>query len=261
MAKRKGLSVRARFEVFKRDNFKCQYCGKAAPDVVLRIDHIHPVSKDGDNDILNLLTACVDCNAGKSDVLLSDASAIARQREQLELLNERREQLEMLLKWREGLSDIKGDQLEAVENAWAAAAPGWHLNDNGRATVRKLITKFGMAAVLEAVATAGEQYIKIGEDGEATHESFELAFSKIGGVCRLGSMPEEERQLYYIRGICRKRFSYCNETQCLQVLREALALNASLEYLFELAREARNWTQWSGWMYKLVADLKGGKKE
>lgn len=42
MSKRKGLSPKVRFEVFKRDSFKCQYCGRSAPDVMLRADHIEP---------------------------------------------------------------------------------------------------------------------------------------------------------------------------------------------------------------------------
>src|SRR5687767_268821 len=104
--KRKAISKKTRFEVFKRDGFKCQYCGKCAPDVILNVDHIHPVSKGGENDILNLITACEDCNGGKSDRLLSDDSVMAKQRAQLEELNERREQLEMMLQWRDGLKDI-----------------------------------------------------------------------------------------------------------------------------------------------------------
>lgn len=258
MAKRKALSKRTRFEVFKRDSFKCQYCGKAAPDVVLRLDHIHPVSKDGENDLLNLITACVDCNAGKSDVLLSDATAIAKQRDQLEQLNERREQLEMLLQWREALRSIKDDQLSAVEAAWKRMTPGWSLNDNGRAGARKLIGKFGLAAVLAAIETA-EQYIRLDAEGKATGESFEHAFSKIGGICRIQSMPEQERQLYFIRGVCRKRFDYCNDWKCIELLREAYALDASIDYLMELARQARSWTQWQGWMQDVIEELKGAK--
>ena len=42
---RKVISKRVRFEVFKRDNFKCQYCGSEAPRVVLHVDHINPASK------------------------------------------------------------------------------------------------------------------------------------------------------------------------------------------------------------------------
>ena len=64
---RKSTGKRLRFEIFKRDNFTCQYCGDQPPDVVLVIDHIQPVSKGGDNDPMNLITACEPCNQGKSD--------------------------------------------------------------------------------------------------------------------------------------------------------------------------------------------------
>ena len=49
MAERKPLSKKIRFEVFKRDSFTCQYCGKSALDVVLELDHIKPVAKGGSN--------------------------------------------------------------------------------------------------------------------------------------------------------------------------------------------------------------------
>lgn len=62
-----ALSVRIRFEVFKRDEFTCQYCGRCSPEVVLEVDHIHPVSAGGTDDTINLLTSCWDCNRGKSD--------------------------------------------------------------------------------------------------------------------------------------------------------------------------------------------------
>lgn len=67
---RKPISVRTRFEVFKRDEFTCRYCGRQSPLVVLHIDHIVPVIDGGTNDVINLVTACSDCNLGKSDVPL-----------------------------------------------------------------------------------------------------------------------------------------------------------------------------------------------
>lgn len=48
---RKNITKKMRFDVFKRDTFTCQYCGRVAPDVVLEIDHIKPVAKGGTNDI------------------------------------------------------------------------------------------------------------------------------------------------------------------------------------------------------------------
>lgn len=58
MAKRTPIPKSTRFEVFKRDKFTCQYCGATAPNVILEVDHIKPVSKGGSNDLLNLVTAC-----------------------------------------------------------------------------------------------------------------------------------------------------------------------------------------------------------
>ena len=52
---RKPISTKLRFEVFKRDNFCCQYCGRKAPDIILHVDHINPVHNGGDNNIINLI--------------------------------------------------------------------------------------------------------------------------------------------------------------------------------------------------------------
>lgn len=72
MTERQTISKSLRFDIFKRDAFTCQYCGRRPPDVVLELDHIHPVSKGGDNDEMNLVTACFDCNRGKRDRVLQD---------------------------------------------------------------------------------------------------------------------------------------------------------------------------------------------
>ena len=64
--KRKPMGKRLRFEIFDRDGYQCQYCGKQPPTVCLEVDHIIPVKKGGTNDKENLRTSCVDCNRGKS---------------------------------------------------------------------------------------------------------------------------------------------------------------------------------------------------
>lgn len=66
--KRKPIKPSLRFEILKRDNYRCQMCGVTAKDgAALEIDHIMPVSKGGTNDAGNLQVLCRDCNAGKSD--------------------------------------------------------------------------------------------------------------------------------------------------------------------------------------------------
>jgi len=65
-----AITKKVRFEVFKRDGFACQYCGKTPPEVTLEIDHIIPKSKQGTDEINNLLTSCFSCNRGKSNTKL-----------------------------------------------------------------------------------------------------------------------------------------------------------------------------------------------
>ena len=57
-----------RYDILRRDGFKCQICGATAQDgVKLHVDHIIPVSKGGKTEPSNLRTLCDRCNLGKSD--------------------------------------------------------------------------------------------------------------------------------------------------------------------------------------------------
>ena len=64
------ISDKLRYQVLKRDNFKCCACG-ASPakdvSVELHIDHIIPWSKGGETVIDNLQTLCSKCNIGKGN--------------------------------------------------------------------------------------------------------------------------------------------------------------------------------------------------
>lgn len=71
-----ALSKRLRFEVMRRDNHTCRYCGGHAPDVALTVDHVVPVALGGNDEPSNLVTACKDCNAGKTSSS-PDAATVA----------------------------------------------------------------------------------------------------------------------------------------------------------------------------------------
>jgi hypothetical protein len=76
------VSRRLRFEVLRRDGYTCRYCGAKAPDATLTVDHVVPVALGGDDDPRNLVTACAECNAGKSSIapdaaLVDDVDATA----------------------------------------------------------------------------------------------------------------------------------------------------------------------------------------
>ena len=66
------ISDKLRYQVLKRDNFKCCICGASPakdPSIELHIDHITPWSKGGESVLDNLQTLCSRCNIGKSDSL------------------------------------------------------------------------------------------------------------------------------------------------------------------------------------------------
>ena len=68
--KPRSITKKLRFDVLIRDGFKCRYCGSPASDTVLHVDHVVPVALGGRPDMSNLATACIACNAGKSDRLM-----------------------------------------------------------------------------------------------------------------------------------------------------------------------------------------------
>lgn len=149
--KRKAISKRSRFEVFKRDGFQCQYCGASPPSVLLHVDHINPVALGGGNDQDNLITACEPCNLGKSAVSLSsvpqslkDKAAIAAEREE-QLLG-----YQAILEARR--QRIEGECWRVVQRLF-----GEHTDTTKRAyyeSIKRFIERLGLHVVLDSVDTA-----------------------------------------------------------------------------------------------------------
>lgn len=259
MAKRRAIGKKDRFEVFKRDSFTCQYCGKAAPDVVLNVDHLKPVSKGGDNELVNLVTACQECNNGKSNRDLDDGSTVAKQKAQLDELNTRREQLEMMLQWRDGMKDIKTKELEAFENAFAEHT-GNVFTESESNSAKRWIKRYGLKVMLESLDEAVDRYLKPDEEGNPDSESITQVFEKTPSIAywqSKGGMPDELKDAYYCRGILRRRLNYCNDVMALKLITDALAIGVDGEILKTMCKEVCNWTEFrdtiSEWIAKREA--------
>jgi len=239
---RSQVSGKIRFEVFKRDGFKCQYCGSAAPDVILHVDHIRPIAADGDNDIGNLITACAECNLGKGPRELSDRSAIERQRKQLEELNERRLQLEMMIEWRAGMTRLEDQKVEAVASMIEGAAE-CKVTAKGRDNIRFWLRKYSVQELLLA-ADEGKRYLD--RDGESfTSESRSKYFDFVPRIAAVKRREREKpylKELYYIRGILRKRLAYLDEWRSMEVMESAVGAGVGVDLIREIALSARSWT-------------------
>lgn len=121
-----AVSKRLRFEIFRRDGFKCRYCGLVAGETELTIDHVVPRTLGGSDDPTNLVTACKDCNSGKTSSspdaeLVADVDQRAVQWAQaMEIAVARRH---------EELADERA-RVDAFDRAWRAwpempRTPGW----------------------------------------------------------------------------------------------------------------------------------------
>ena len=237
MAERKAISKKIRFEVFKRDQFTCQYCGRTVPDVILHVDHIQPVSKGGTNDILNLVTSCRDCNLGKGARELSDDAIVKKQQERIKELAEKNEQLEMLLEWRNELQSFEDKEIEAV-NKYIRQVSKSEANEIGKRTIRKWLKEYSVKLVLEAVDIAFDTYF----DGSL--DSWENAFRKIGGICR--NKTNQDRRWYYrnyMCKVCRENFNYYDKEWIHNFAFNCISNDAEFERIKEILLSCDSWAE------------------
>lgn len=151
MRKRTALSKRVRFEVFKRDGFRCTYCGATPADSPLHVDHVTPVSRGGSDDPDNLVTACSGCNLGKGAVELGDRlpSKIVD-----EAQREQAEQIREYLAVHREIRSAKREVAKAIAEQWEAIL-GCEL-DGAEGRFMTLLNEFSPTTIMEAIdITAG----------------------------------------------------------------------------------------------------------
>ena len=61
-----------REEIFRRDGYRCVYCGEPFDAAALTIDHVQPRVRGGDNTPGNVVTACGGCNTAKGHRKLAE---------------------------------------------------------------------------------------------------------------------------------------------------------------------------------------------
>jgi 5-methylcytosine-specific restriction endonuclease McrA len=63
----------SRLNIYARDEFRCQYCGKKFEPRNLSFDHVVPKRFGGKTEWTNIVTACCRCNRRKGGRVLKDA--------------------------------------------------------------------------------------------------------------------------------------------------------------------------------------------
>lgn len=152
MTKRKAISKKIRFDIFKRDGFKCMYCGAHPPSVLLHVDHIKPVADGGGNEVDNLVTACEPCNLGKGARLLSSVPATLA--EKSAAVAEREEQLLGYQVILEAKRDRIDDEVWRVAEAIKTGSSSQGINRQWASSISMFNERLGVHEVLEAADIA-----------------------------------------------------------------------------------------------------------
>ena len=150
-----AISASLRWQIFSRDGFKCCYCGKQPPDVVLEIDHLVPVSRGGTNDSENLRTACMACNRGKSNNLPS-SDLLNQKPIPVENLEEAAEQTAQFCRYLEKKQNEIQRLTTLVDQYWRMKTDNASLDPK---YLSPFIVRFGLRAVIMAMDIAINQNI------------------------------------------------------------------------------------------------------
>ena len=158
-----AISKKIRFEVFKRDGFACAYCGKTPPTIILEVDHIDPKSKDGTDDINNLITACFDCNRGKKDIPLNKIPS--KIQENIEVLQEQEEQIKAYRKFIRKIQTRQSRDYEKINSIYNEKFQGWSLSESFKiGSLKTFLSKLPLHEVEEAMIIAANKFTKAGKD-------------------------------------------------------------------------------------------------
>lgn len=167
-----AISKKLRFEVFKRDNYTCQYCGKKSPIVILEIDHVIPISEGGQDILENLLTSCFECNRGKGKELLENYKEGTDPTEQAILLLERERQLKEYNEVVRQVRERKNKEFEEIKVYWSKIIQVDYALPT--AIIRKALDYLPKEKILEAIDVCKETHIKQTE--KTWGESFRAYF-------------------------------------------------------------------------------------
>lgn len=158
--KRKPLSKRTRFEILKRDNWRCHYCGAGPMQGALHVDHVKPVAEGGTDDAHNLVTACEGCNLGKAFIPLEQRKYVPGKVTAAD--EDHAEQIRAWLEVQRGVSEARDEVLDALELDWHK-----RMSTEPRAlrgSLRKVAHEFAPQHVLHAFDIVADKDIRGGNE-------------------------------------------------------------------------------------------------
>lgn len=186
-----AIGPKLRFEVFKRDDFTCRYCGRKTPAVVLEADHVIPKAEGGGDEIENLVTSCWECNSGKGKRLLDVMNAEGDVHEKAAALLEREMQLREYNEVRQQIRNRENADIQRVMEAWAQHWPGGQPDYwPNEPQIRSLLNEISVVDLVDAVAIAAD---KIAPTFARVKYFFGVAYTRARGPKVAPEQPKQKK--------------------------------------------------------------------
>jgi hypothetical protein len=178
---RKPIKKSIRFEVLNRDRYTCQYCGKKPPDVVLHVDHVHPVYLGGEDELSNLVTSCADCNLGKGKRLFDFPIVPPHLQERLNDMVEERQQIELLIEWSEAHRKLEDERVKYLKS-YVESKVKHRIVNRYCIDLAEMVEKFEVDEIVNAIDISAERHLEY-EKGKLTHSSIARTLKNIPTIC------------------------------------------------------------------------------
>jgi len=172
-----AISKKQRFEIFKRDGFACQYCGRKPPEITLELDHINPRARQGKDEIENLITACFDCNRGKGKIPLEKIpNTLATN---LGKLKEKELQLKEYNKFLARVEKRIQVDIEEIDEIYKSYFPKWQLSERFKnVSLKRFLKLLPKQIIVDAMHLACHNMLR-----NAEHDPSGEATSYFCGIC------------------------------------------------------------------------------
>lgn len=224
--KRRAISEKTRFEIFKRDAFTCQYCGVQPPQAILHVDHIIPVASGGGNASENLITACQSCNSGKGARSLSESSIIKLTTDRAEDAKARAKQLQMIAKAYHEQNNAFDELGQICWDKWITY--GVYIGTNDEVTIRNLAKQYPLQAILD-----GMDFVV-----KKNYGRHKQCMQFLGSSIRMFMEPPEKREARFIRRALEKRFGIALANEWVDSIKDYV-LAAGLERARRIAQSCK----------------------
>lgn len=167
----------------------------------------------------------------------------------------------------------KSDILKYIEKKISP----YKLNEASKSKLNLLNEKYEIDELKKAVDISFTKYISYNQDGKIKRDSINNFFNKIGGIAYNNSLPPINRQINYIKNICKNKFNYWDDSKATDILNDYVQALKKWGWTEEQiisdfegetltkTMNSSNWSQWrnviEGWTSSIYDQISKSKLE